>query len=236
MREPPLPQTSAPPRASGRRGAYAIDVVLFTPRGRQLAVLCDRSSDPRAHERWQLPTDVVEGGETLEGAARRIVRAAVGTEPTWIAQVGAFADGRRHPSEVELSIAYAAVVPASAIERTSGDAAWFAVSEPPTLPSQHRAILDAAVEVLRLRVDSAPIAFHLLPERFTLTQLQAMYELLLGRRLHKASFRRALQATDLVEATDEWRSEGRGRPAQYYRFQPRDRRGDATRAVRFDLL
>ena len=104
MREPPLPHTSAPPRASGRRGAYAIDVVLFTPRGRQLAVLCDRLSDPRAHERWQLPNDAVEGGETLEAAARRIVRSAVGTEPTWIAQVGAFADGRRSEREPALRV------------------------------------------------------------------------------------------------------------------------------------
>ena len=62
-----------------------------------------------------------------------------------------------------------------------------------------------------------------------------MYELLLGRRLHKASFRRALQATSLVEPLDEWRSEGRGRPAQFYRFAARKRRA-AQRAVRFDLL
>jgi hypothetical protein len=74
-----------------------------------------------------------------------------------------------------------------------------------------------------------------LPALFTLTDLQQAYELLLGRRLHKASFRRALHASWLVEPTDGWRSEGRGRPAQLFRYSPRKRRGH-HRGVRFDLL
>ncbi|MFN8668292.1 MAG: NUDIX domain-containing protein [Gemmatimonadaceae bacterium] len=226
---------SSSPRAPGRRPSFSIDVVLFTPRGKQLAVLCERAGDPRARERWQLPAGWVEGDETMASAARRLATASVGAEPTWMAQVGAFADGLVHPSEAELSVAFVAVVPAARLERPSGDTAWFSVNEPPTLPPRHRAMLDAAVASLRARVDDAPIAFRLLPELFTLTELQAMYELLLGRRLHKASFRRALQAADLVEATEEWRSEGRGRPAQYFRFAAR-RRAEGPRAVRFDLL
>jgi 8-oxo-dGTP diphosphatase len=73
------------------------------------------------------------------------------------------------------------------------------------------------VRTLRDRMERDGIAFHLLPERFTLAALQATYELLLEKRLHKASFRRTLAAAGLVEATDEWRSEGRGRPAQAFR-------------------
>jgi len=208
--------------------------MLFTPRGGQLAVLCVRAGDPRARERWQLPTAGADD-ESLDAAARGIVRAAVGTDPTWMEQVGAFADGRQHPAGVELSVAFVGVVPATALEHANPEVAWFSVSEPPLLPERHRAMLDAGVEALRTRMDYAPIAFRLLPAMFTLSELQQMYEILLGRRLHKASFRRALQAAALVEATEEWRSEGRGRPAQFYRFAPRKRRG-ARRAVRFDLL
>jgi hypothetical protein len=94
---------------------------------------------------------------------------------------------------------------------------------------------DAALSTLRTRMDHAPIAFRLLPRLFTLSELQSMYELLLGRRLHKASFRRSLLAASLVEATDEWRAKGRGRPAQFFRYSPRRRRS-GPRAVRFDLL
>jgi hypothetical protein len=88
---------------------------------------------------------------------------------------------------------------------------------------------------MRARVDQQPIAFRLLPPAFTLSELQSVYELLLGRRLHKASFRRSLHASSLVEATDEWRSEGRGRPAQLFRYAP-PRRRRQRRGVRFDLL
>jgi hypothetical protein len=88
---------------------------------------------------------------------------------------------------------------------------------------------------MRAQVDQQPIAFKLLPPAFTLSELQSVYELLLGRRLHKASFRRSLHASALVEATDEWRSEGRGRPAQLFRYAP-PRRRRARRGIRFDLL
>jgi hypothetical protein len=100
---------------------------------------------------------------------------------------------------------------------------------------RHRAIIDAALAQLRERMDRAPVAFRLLGATFTLSELQAVYELLLGRRLHKASFRRALQAAFLVEPTDEWQSEGRGRPAQLFRYAPHRRRGGRG-GVRFELL
>jgi len=84
-------------------------------------------------------------------------------------------------------------------------------------------------------MDQSPVAFRLLPPTFTLSDLQHMYELLLGKRLHKASFRRALQAAWLVEPTEEWRSEGRGRPAQLFRYAPRKRR-PTQRGIRLDML
>ena len=94
--------------------------------------------------------------------------------------------------------------------------------------------MDHAALTVRQRLDQSPIAFQLLPPTFTLSELQGIYELLIGRRLHKASFRRALQGSFLVEPTDAWRSEGRGRPAQLFRFAPKKRRR-ASRSVRFDL-
>jgi 8-oxo-dGTP diphosphatase len=112
---------------------------------------------------------------------------------------------------------------------------WFLLSELPPLAERQSQMLQESVAAVRDRLDLYPVAFKLLPATFTLSELQHMYELLLGRRLHKASFRRALTAAALVEPTDEWRSEGRGRPAQLYRFGPRKRRR-GRRGVRFDLL
>jgi 8-oxo-dGTP diphosphatase len=154
--------------------------------------------------------------------------------PALLEQVGAFADARRHPGDADVSVGVVALTPPAELSSLAS-AEWFSLSALPPLAPRHRAIVDRAITVVRQRVDQSPLAFRLLPPTFTLSDLQGIYELLLGRRLHKASFRRALQASYLVEPTDEWRSEGRGRPAQLFRYAPRKRRG-ARRGVRFDLF
>lgn len=216
-----------------RRPSSTIDVVLLTAVGSQLAVLLCRA--PEGREKWVLPWDAMRPSEAMEATAGRVARAASVGEPAWLEQVGAFGDGKRHPSESEISVAYAGLVAMGTPSPVGGVYAWFTLSDVPQLAPRQRLILDDAVAVIRGRMDQSPVAFRLLPQMFTLTELQQMYELLLGKRLHKASFRRALQAAWLVEPTDEWRSEGRGRPAQLYRYSPRKRR-PAQRGIRLDLL
>jgi 8-oxo-dGTP diphosphatase len=226
MRDRPAARRPAP-----RPVTCSVEVTLVTPSGRGLAALLVRAW----RGRWALPWDGPRRGEALDASARRVARSASGRDPTWLEQVGAVGEGR-HPGGAELSVGFFALVPGGASALTPPpDARWFAVGDPPPLAPRHRAMLDAAAAAVRARVDAAPIAFSLLPPTFTLSELQEVYELLLARRLHKASFRRALQAAWLVEPTDEWRSEGRGRPAQLFRYAPRRRRG-GRRAVRFDLL
>jgi 8-oxo-dGTP diphosphatase len=171
----------------------------------------------------------------MEASALRIVRSVGIGETAWLEQVGAFGDARRHPSDAEISVGYAGLIPMGTASPVGGVYAWFPMTDIPQLNPRQRAMLDGAVAMLRSRMDQSPVAFRLLPQMFTLTELQQMYELLLGKRLHKASFRRALQAAWLVEPSDEWRSEGRGRPAQLYRYAPRKRR-PAQRGIRLDLL
>jgi len=221
------------PRPAARALTAAVDVALLTPRDRTLAVLLLRA-DSRARDRWLLPWDAPRHDESPEDTALRVSRAVLGAPPAALEQIGAFGDGRRHPGDAQLSISFVGLVPHSP-STDSIDGAWVEIDQLPLLAPRHRAIVDAAVRAVRRRIDQSPLAFRLLPISFTLSELQAIYELLLGRPLHKASFRRALQAAFLVEPTDEWRSEGRGRPAQLYRYAPRRRRG-ARRSVRFDLI
>jgi 8-oxo-dGTP diphosphatase len=222
-------------RPSIRSLTAAIDVVLLTPRDRTLAVCLVRAADPRARDRWLLPWDAPRPDEPPELAALRIARGILGAAPAALEQIAAFGDGRRHPGDAQLSVAFVGLVPNGATTQTNDVSAWVEVDQLPLLAPRHRVIVDAAVRAVRRRVDQSPLAFRLLPASFTLSELQSIYELLLGRPLHKASFRRALQAAFLVEPTEEWRSEGRGRPAQLYRYAPRRRRG-ARRGVRFDLI
>jgi 8-oxo-dGTP diphosphatase len=226
----------SPSAARPARGAVAsVDVVLFTPRGRHLATLLTRASDPRARERWVVPWDTQRDGETMEGAARRLARRASDADPAWLEQIGAFGDGSRHPGDCDLSVGYVGVLPLGISSASTGaESAWFSVADLPNLSPRQSAMVERALAIVRLRLDYAPIAFRLLPATFTLSELQQIYEILLGRRLHKASFRRALQSAWLVEPTDEWRSEGRGRPAQLFRYAPRRRR-PVRRGVRFEI-
>jgi 8-oxo-dGTP diphosphatase len=175
------------------------------------------------------------GDATLEDAAARVARNVVTAQVAWMDQVGAFADSRRHPSDAELSIAFVGAVPVGTLTRSNDESAWFPVVELPPLSPRQRAIIEASTDSARQKIDSTPVAFRLLPQRFTLSDLQRVYEIMLGRRLHKASFRRALQAATLVEPTDEWRSEGRGRPAQLFRYAPKRKRR-VRRGLRFDLI
>jgi 8-oxo-dGTP diphosphatase len=216
-----------------RKITLAVDVVVLSPRADSLAVLLARTP-PGGRERWSLPWDAPLAGEAFEDAASRITEATLGSTPALLEQVGAFADARRHPGDADVSVGVVALTPPTELSPLAS-AEWFSLSALPPLSPRHRAIVDRATTVVRQRVDQSPLAFRLLPPTFTLSDLQGIYELLLGRRLHKASFRRALQASYLVEPTDEWRSEGRGRPAQLFRYAPRKRRG-ARRGVRFDLF
>jgi len=229
----PRPRTTR--RPATHRSPYSVDVVLLTVQDGQLAVALRRPVvRSSARERWELPWGGGRFEETMGQSAERIANETLGEAPSWLEQVGAFGDARRHPGAQEVSVAFVGLVPAgTGLASEDDDTTFFAVADLPALTPRQRAMVDAAVEMVQSRVGQSPVAFRLLPPTFTLSELQEMYELLLDRPLHKASFRRSLQAARIVEATDEWRSEGRGRPAQLFRYAPRRRR-NPPRGVRFE--
>lgn len=222
-------ERSAP--AGGRRHHVSVDAVLLTARDRELTVLLRRSG-ARTRERWELPWETLIAGQALAASAARLGKAVLGSAPSHLEQIAAFADGRRHPGGAGVSVAFFGLAPAGSPAPVGGQSAWFPMDELPPLAPRHATIADAARRAVRAQVEAAPIAFRLLPPTFTLTQLQEVYELLLEQQLHKASFRRALLAAHLVEPIDEWRTEGRGRPAQLFRYAPA-RRKVARGGVRF---
>ena len=94
---------------SSRTNSYSVDVVLVTATRNELAVLLTRSSSDR--ERWALPWRLPQAAETFEESANRAARDALGEPPAWLEQIGAFGDGKRHPSDGDISVAYVALVP-----------------------------------------------------------------------------------------------------------------------------
>jgi len=223
-------------RKSARVASLIVDVVLLTPGERALALLLVPATGKRAQarERWSLPSDTVRPDETLDNAAERIAGAALGTAPSFLEQALATTEVHSSAEQTDVTVTYFGLVPGAGVAPEPHDR-WVSTTDLEGLSTRQRSGVDAAITAMRARVDQQPIAFRLLPPTFTLSELQAVYELLLGRRLHKASFRRSLHASSLVEATEEWRSEGRGRPAQLFRYAP-PRRRRRRRGIRFDLL
>lgn len=213
------------PRSSTRATAtlaVSVDVVLLGCNGGRLHLALD-SESPRP----SLPYGAPGKSETLDAAAVRIARRESTTAPQWIEQVGAFSGGATHPGRAMLSVCYVAVTPMEKAQT------WQPVNSLSGLADPQRRMLGASVAAIRSRLEQAPVAFSMLPRAFTLSELQDAYETILGRRLHKASFRRALQSASLVVPTGEIRAEGRGRPAQLFRYAPAQRE-KSGRGVRFE--
>ena len=205
---------------SARRVALLVELVLLAPRGGKLAVFAPVD----ARGRRALPAGAPRPGETLAAAADRIGRATLGAGTAWLEQVGTRTDAG------QVVVLYAGLV----AQPSADDARWIDRERVGTVAGAKR-LVDEATRAIGAWLDRSPVAFRLLPGTFTLSELQEVYEILLGRTLHKASFRRALQSARLVTPTRAWRSEGRGRPAQLFRFAPRARKA-ARRGVRFDWL
>ena len=215
-----MPSRSASGRA-GLRATISIDVVLLAPSGGRLVVF----APPDERGRRALPSGAPRSGESLENAAARIARGALGSATAWLEQGVTRMDGE------SATVLFAGLVAAP----EAGDDAWIPRERTATLGAGVRRQVDDAATAAGIWLDRTPIAFRLLPGSFTLSELQEVYEAILGRTLHKASFRRALQSARLVMPTREWRSEGRGRPAQLYKFVPRAPKA-SRRGVRFDWL
>jgi 8-oxo-dGTP diphosphatase len=221
-------RTPAARRTRAAGGPVSIDVVIVSPLGGHLGILSRR--EPPASRQLSVPWGWPGASESLDRAARRIAASAAGAEPQLLVQSGAFGDGTAHPGGAFVSVSWVGVLPSASPSPGWG---WVGARSVAGFGARHRSMVAGALALLRQRLDHEPIAFRMLPHLFTLSELQAVYETLLERALHKASFRRALHAAWLVAPTDEWRSEGRGRPAQLFRYAPRRRRG-GHRGVRFD--
>jgi 8-oxo-dGTP diphosphatase len=199
-----------------------VDVVLLTLCDDVLQVaLARREQDPHA-DSWTLPGGWVHTNEDEDalGAAVRILKAKAGLESPYLEQLKTFASRHRDGRGWSVSIAHYALVPH---ERASSPAIeWRAVDDIRTLPFDHLDILRTAVERVRSKTAYSSLPVHLMPATFTLSELQRVYERVLGTGLDKRTFRRRIEELDLVEPAAGARSEGAAhRPAQHYRVKRR---------------
>lgn len=204
------------------RPALTVDCVVFALDDGELKVLLIQRDLPPFAGRWALPGGFVRVDETLDAAARRELAEEAGLTDVFLEQLYTFGDAKRDPRERVVTVAYYALVnlPEKAVQAATDarDAAWFAVSDLPTVAFDHPLILDTALERLKGKVRYQPIGFELLPPLFTLGQLQQLYETVLERPLDKRNFRKKILSMGVLVETDEVQQDVAHRAARLYRF------------------
>src|SRR3954447_17194034 len=184
-------------------------------------LLIQRSGKPFAGM-WALPGGFVDMGETLEPAAKRELQEETGIARLYLEQLYTFGDPGRDPRGHTVTVAYYALVKMSDHPPVAVDDAaaveWFPASRPPKLAFDHDKILKVALERLRGKVRYQPIGFELLPQKFTLGQLQRLYEIVLERELDKRNFRKKILGMKLLIGLDETQKDVAHRAAKLYRF------------------
>jgi ADP-ribose pyrophosphatase YjhB (NUDIX family) len=197
-----------------------VDVVLFTIRDRKLHLLLIKRLGKPFENRYAFPGGFVREDESLDAAAIRELREETGIGDVYLEQLYTFGDLKRDPRGRVITVAYYALVPHNQVLRAgtdASDAAWFPVTELPPLAFDHRKIAEYAHQRIRNKLDYTNVGFELLPDKFTLTELQLVHEAILGQALDKRNFRRKIIQKGIVKPTKEWQQTGR-KPAQLYRF------------------
>jgi 8-oxo-dGTP diphosphatase len=198
-----------------------VDIVIFSLRDGELQVLLIQRGVAPFVGRWALPGGFVLERESLDAAARRELEEETGVRDVYLEQLYTFGDPGRDPRGRVVTVAYYALLTTEAALLAGTDAGavrWMPARKHPPLAFDHDRILNYAIERLTTKLEYTTVGFQLLPKKFTLSQLQRVYEAVLGRKLDKRNFRRKMALLGILTPLQEWDREGPTRPAQLYRF------------------
>ncbi len=222
-----------------KKPSVTVDCVVFGLDEDDLKIiLIERDLEP-FKGRWALPGGFVHIAESLEEAALRELKEETGVENVFLEQLYTFGDVDRDPRGRVISVAYYALVNLrdhkikAATDARS--AAWFSIDDVPKLAFDHDRIFDVAVKRLRGKVRYEPVGFELLPGKFTLTQLQRMYEKILEQDVDKRNFRKKILGMGLLKELDEVQMDVAHRAARLYQFDEKKYRQLKEKGFNFEI-
>ena len=199
----------------------SVDVIIFGFDEGKLKVLIGRRQMNPGRGEWSLYGGFVAADESLDDAAGRVLYGLTGLHNLYMRQVGAFGSVDRDPGERVISVAYYALINVSDYSeklRRDYGLEWVNINHVPQLYSDHNKMVTMALKMMRQKIKTAPISFRLLPQLFTLTQLQRLYEAVMGEEVDKRNFRKRIKDMDFIEKTELIDKKSSKRGAALYRF------------------
>lgn len=209
----------------------SVDCIVFGFEENKLKLLIGRRKMDPGRGEWSLYGGFVGQNESLTDAAKRVLFNLTGLDKIYMKQVGAFGAVDRDPGERVISVAYCALINVQDYDNRLLEkygVEWVDINKLPRLYSDHNLMVKKAISLLRLHLSSEPLSFNLLPELFTLTQLQKVYEGILGEEIDKRNFRKRVKMMDFIEKTDEIDKVTLRRGAALYRFNKKAYLEDPT--------
>jgi|SRR3989344_4835760 len=203
--------------------SVTVDIIIFTVKNEDLKVLLVKRNVPPFENFWALPGGFVKMTESLEEAAKRELVEETGVKDVYLEQLYTFGNPKRDPRTRVITVAYFALVSWENLKLKAStdvsDVQWFSAFDVPKLAFDHKEILEYAMKRLRWKLEYTTIGFKLLPGKFTLTQLQKVYEIIFHKNLDKRNFRKKILSLGLIESTKETTEKVSHRPAKLYSFK-----------------
>ena len=205
------------------RHLVAVDCIIFgyDILEKEIKLLLIKRSFEPAKGKWSLEGGFVEENESLDEAAFRILRKLTGLENIYLKQFYSYGDIDRDPGARVISIAYFALITIRDINKElteQNGAHWRSISRLPDLIFDHSAMVKRALTDLQNQIKVKPVGFELLPEKFTLVQLQDLYEAIYQRKIDKRNFRKKILSMGILEKLEEKERETSKKGAYYYKF------------------
>lgn len=198
----------------------SVDCVIFGFADNELKVLLIRSDMEIYKDKWSLLGDLVRVSEDLDTAAYRVLKERTGLTEVYLEQVYTFSAPDRHPQGRVISTAYYSLVNIQdhLLKLSHNELHWHPVKEIPALAFDHDQILSTCLARLREKIQEYPIVFNLLPEKFSLRELQSLYEAILDTKMDRRNFRKKFLMMNWLLDIDEYEENVSHRPSKLYRF------------------
>jgi len=204
-----------------------VDVVLFTIKNEELHTLLVRRTEQPFKDKWVIPGGIVSLNQSLEEAALFKLKEKTGVKDIYLEQLYTFGDLKRDVRGRSITVSYFALIDwhreLKVASENVADAQWYSMDNLPPLGFDHEEILEYAHQRLKYKLEYTTVGFQLLSKKFTLTELQQVYEAILKRELDKRNFRKKIHSLGLLKQLKEYKREGAHRPAQLYTWKEKEK-------------